>query len=279
MSRMAWPCWRLWAGLLVPLPIIGTGEVAEQAVRDGNHLYESGQYEAALERYQAAAEASPDSPEIAYNRADAFLKTGRPDKALDSFLAALATDQAWLAGRAKYNIGVVKYQQALDSAQQFEQALALTQAAIGYFRESLELDASLEDARYNLELAYQFRRHVEQQLLHAQRNAESPTERTSLRRGQAFADKVRNEGSGQRKVAPDLQRETHGQRGNDTPENFSNSEEQGKPPSTARLPMAMGPDAAHKLMEELHKRLEAAEAWRLEQRRARLEQIDEATPW
>ncbi len=206
-------------------------------------------------------------------------RTGGRTRRSNSFLAALATEQAWLAGRVKYNIGVVKYQQALDSGQHFEEALALTQAAIGYFREGLELDPGLEDARYNLELAYQFRRHVEQQLLHAQRNAESPTERTSLRRGQAFADKVRNEGSGQRKVAPNLPRETHGQRANDTPENFSNTDEQSQPPSTARLPMAMGPDAARKLMEELHKRLEAAETWRLQQRRARLEQIDEETPW
>jgi hypothetical protein len=43
--------------------------------------------------------------------------------------------------------------------------------------------------------------------------------------------------------------------------------------------MAMGPDAARKLMEELRNRLQAAEAWRLQQRRARLEQIEEDTPW
>jgi tetratricopeptide (TPR) repeat protein len=269
----------LWAGLLAPLPLIGTGDVAHQAVRDGNQLYESGQYEAALERYEAAAEALPESPEITFNRADALFKSGQRDQALDAYLGALGTEDAKLASRAKYNIGVVKYQQALDSGERFEEALALAQAAISYFRESLELDRDLADARYNLELAYQFRRHVELKLLHAQRNAQTPAERTSLRRGQAFADKVRNEGSGQRKAAPDLPRETHGQRASDTPENFSDTEEKSEPPSAARLPMAMSPDAARKLMEELRNRLQAAEVWRVQQRRARLQQIDEATPW
>jgi tetratricopeptide (TPR) repeat protein len=270
----------LWAGLLAPLPLIGTGDVAHQAVREGNQLYQAGQYGAALERYQAAAEALPDAPEIAFNRADALVKSGQPDRALDAYLGALSTEDARLASRAKYNIGVVKYQQALDSGERFEEALALAQAAIGYFRESLELDRDLADARYNLELVYRFRRHVELELLHAQRNAEvPPAERTSLRRGQAFADKVRNEGSGQRKAAPDMPRETHGQRASGAPENFSNTEEKSEPPSGARLPMAMSPDAARKMMEELRNRLQAAETWRLQQRRALLQQIDEETPW
>jgi hypothetical protein len=43
--------------------------------------------------------------------------------------------------------------------------------------------------------------------------------------------------------------------------------------------MAMSPDAARKLMEELRNQLQAAEARRVQQRRARLQQIDEATPW
>ena len=47
----------------------------------------------------------------------------------------------------------------------------------------------------------------------------------------------------------------------------------------ARLPMAMGPDAAQQLMEQLRERLEAAEIRRQEQRRKRLQQAEEPTPW
>jgi Ca-activated chloride channel homolog len=272
------PRLRLFAGLFALLPLLGADQ-AEVAVREGNALYQAGQYEAALRRYEAAAEELPGSAVIEFNRGDALFKNRDQEQALDHYLAALATDDPELAARAKYNIGVIKYRQALAAAQRYEDALALTQAAIGYFRDSLKLDGSRDDARYNLELSYRFHHRLEQELLHAQRNAEMPGEKTSLRRGQAFSDKIRNEGSGQRDARADLNRQQHGQRANEVPENFSNNEETSKPPQMARLPIAMSPDAAHQLMEQLRERLEAAEIRRQERRRERLHQAAEPTPW
>lgn len=269
---------RRWAGLLALLPILGADQ-AEVAVREGNALFQSGQYEAALRQYEAAAEQLPDSSVIEFNRGNALFKNREQEQALDRYLAALATDDPALASRARYNIGVIKYRQALAAAQRYEDALTLTQAAIGYFRDSLRLDGSYADARYNLELAYRFHQRLEQELLHAQRNAEMPAEKTSLRRGQAFSDKIRNEGSGQREARPDLEQRPHGQRANEIPENYSNNDETSKPPQLARLPVAMSPDGARQLMEQLRQRLEAAEVRRRQQRRNRLHQADEPTPW
>jgi tetratricopeptide (TPR) repeat protein len=269
---------RLWAGLLALLPILGADQ-AEVAVREGNALYRSGQYEAALRQYDAAARELPDSSVIEFNRGNALFKSREEEQALDRYLAALASDDPALASRAKYNIGVIKYRQALAAAQRYEDALTLAQAAIGYFRDSLRLDGGFADARYNLELAYRYHYRLEQELLHAQRNAATPEEKTSLRRGQAFSDKIRNEGSGQRDARADQNRRPHGQRANEVPENFSNNEETSKPPQMARLPVAMSPDGARQLMEQLRQRLEKAEIRRLEQRRQRLQQADEPTPW
>ena len=267
-----------WAVVLALLPILGADQ-AEIAVREGNALFQSGQYEAALRQYEAAAEQLPDSSVIEFNRGNALFKNREQEQALDRYLAALATDDPALASRAKYNIGVIKYRQALAAAQRYEDALTLTQAAIGYFRDSLKLDGGYADARYNLELAYRFHHRLEQELLHAQRNAEMPAEKTSLRRGQAFSDKIRNEGSGQRDARADLERRPHGQRANEIPENYSNNDETSKPPQLARLPVAMSPDGARQLMEQLRQRLEAAEVRRRQQRRNRLQQADEPTPW
>ncbi|HEX6113232.1 MAG TPA: tetratricopeptide repeat protein [Geminicoccaceae bacterium] len=269
---------RRWAGLLALLPILGADQ-AEVAVREGNALFRSGQYEAALRQYETAAEQLPDSSVIEFNRGNALFKVRDQEQALDRYLAALATDDSALAARAKYNIGVIKYRQALAAAQRYEDALTLTRAAIGYFRDSLRLDGGYADARYNLELAYRFHHRLEQELLHAQRNAETPAEKTSLRRGQAFSDKIRNEGSGERDARANLERRPHGQRANEVPENYSNNEETSKPPQLARLPVAMSPDAARQLMEQLRQRLEAAEVRRRQQRRNRLHQAEEPTPW
>ena len=268
---------RRFAGLLALLPILGADQ-AEVAVREGNTLYQAGQYEAALRQYEAAARELPDSSVIEFNRGNALFKSRDQEQALDRYLAALATDDPALASRAKYNIGVIKYRQALAAAQRNEDALTLAQAAIGYFRDSLRLDGGYADARYNLELAWRFHHRLEQELLHAQRNAARPEEKTSLRRGQAFSDKIRNEGSGQRDARADLDRRPHGQRANEVPENFSDNEETSKPPQMARLPLAMSPDGARQLMEQLRQRVEAAEVRRLEQRRKRLQQANEPTP-
>jgi Ca-activated chloride channel homolog len=269
---------RRFAGLFALLPILGADQ-AEVAVREGNALYRSGQYEAALRHYEAAAKEMPGSSVIEFNRGNALFKNRDQEQALDRYLAALATDDPALASRAKYNIGVIKYRQALAAAQRYEDALTLAQAAIGYFRDSLRLDGGYADARYNLELAYRFHHRLEQEMLHAQRNAATPEEKTSLRRGQAFSDKIRNEGSGQRDARADQDRRPHGQRANEVPENFSNNEETSKPPQMARLPIAMSPDGARQLMEQLRQRLEAAEVRRMEQRRKRLQQAEEPTPW
>jgi tetratricopeptide (TPR) repeat protein len=273
---------RAWAGLLAFLPILGADQ-AELDVREGNQLYQSGQYEAALREYRAAAgglpESAPGSATISFNQGNALFKSKDEGQALDRWLAALTTEDPGLAGRAKYNIGVIKYRQALAAAQRYEDALTLTQAAVRYFRESLELDGGLVDARYNLELAYRLQRQIEAQLLRAQQNAEQGIERTSLRRGQAFSDQIRNEGGGLRRALPNEARQPHGQRGNETPENFAANQESSEPPKTARLPMAMGAGDAHQLMEQLRERLQAAEVRRQEQRRKRLQQAEERTPW
>ena len=108
----------------------------------------------------------------------------------------------------------------------------------------------------------------------------TPRPRRRRRRGAARPFPTR---SGTRAAASatraDQNRRPHGQRANEVPENFSNNEETSKPPQMARLPVAMSLDGARQLMEQLRQRLEKAEIRRLEQRRQRLQQADEPTPW
>ena len=111
---------------------------------------------------------------IELNRGNAPSKNRDQEQALDRYLAALATEDPSLASRAKYNIGVIKYRQALAAAQHYEDAPTLAQAAIGYSGDSQRLDPGHADARYNLELAHRFHDRLEQDLLHAERNATTP---------------------------------------------------------------------------------------------------------
>jgi hypothetical protein len=61
-------------------------------------------------------------------------------------------------------------------------------------------------------------------------------------------------------------------------ENYPNNYETSKPPQLARLPVAMSPDEARELMEQLRQRLHRAEV-RRQQRRNHLHQAVEPTPW
>ena len=92
------------------------------------------------------------------------------------------------AARCNINLGVMKYRQALDALQTFQDAMSYTQAAIRHWRESLELKPGQEDARYNLELAYRLVNEIEAQRVQAQRNAETRNQKTSDNRGQPFED-------------------------------------------------------------------------------------------
>ena len=67
---------RRFAGLLALLPILGADQ-AELAVREGNVLFQSGQYKAALRQYEAAAERMPESSVIEFNRGNALFKNRR----------------------------------------------------------------------------------------------------------------------------------------------------------------------------------------------------------
>ena len=178
----------LWAGALALLPFLCGDDAAEQAVRDGNALYEQGRYEAALERYGAAAGLKPDAAEIAFNQGSAWYREGDTDKALEHYMAALGAEDPALRGRAKYNIGVIRLRQAVAAEASPGQAMPHAQEAIRYFRESLQLDRQLADARYNLELGYRFLDEMEGRLAGQQRSDPRLLDDAFLRRGMAQQD-------------------------------------------------------------------------------------------
>ncbi len=273
------PSPRALAGLLVLLPILGADQ-AERAVRQGNALYQAGQYQAALERYREAAGILPESPAIRFDQGGALFKNRDQDQALDHYLAALTAADPKLASRASYNIGLIKYRQALAAAHDAGDALPLTHAAVRYLRDSLALDPAQEDARYNLELAYRLQAQMDLELRGEQDNARQPPKTAFLKYGAALADQIRNEGGSQRQGTPDPSHRQRNQQDDQVPAYFSTSRDSsGEPHKAAALPAALDADAARQLMAQLQERLQAAEARRQQQRRRQLQEAEEPMPW
>ena len=138
----------------------------KEAVRQGNVLYDAGNFDAAAQQYDAAAQTLPDAAVAHFNLGNALFKQQRFDTAVEHYARALTTaapGPAGLEGRLKYNLGNVAYQRALQALPDAQQALPHLQSAVTYYRDSLEVDPQQRDARYNLELAHTLLRQLQQQ--------------------------------------------------------------------------------------------------------------------
>jgi Ca-activated chloride channel family protein len=268
----------LGGGLLALLPWWGPAGDAYQAVEAGNALYRAGQYEAALGEYELAARLLPKVAEIALNQGNAWYRRFDYGRALEHYLAALDTRDPHLTSRVKYNLGVVKFRQALDAMQTFQDALTETRSAIEYYRDSLRLDPNLADARYNLELAYELLRRIDEQRVQGQRNAETRNQKTSENRGQSFPDRARDEQSGEREAETDAQEEMRGREATEAPPSGGLSRTRNQVQQAAS-PQPMSPEAAQEMLETLRQRSEAAQSMRIAQQRARMREAGLAKTW
>jgi len=130
------------AALAAALLAVTSPFVAEQPqVGQGNEKLLSGDAAGALERYDAAGQATGPHPEIDYDRGNALYAQGRHAEAREAWKKALEGDRAGaLSSRALQNMG-----NALD-------AVGDHQGAARTFAEALRRDPANEDARYNLEV-------------------------------------------------------------------------------------------------------------------------------
>lgn len=136
--RLAWV-------LLASALALGAGPegVCAQAgraqVREGNRLYEDGRYQEAHQRYLEALAATPESPLIRYNDANALYKSEDFQRAAEEYQRAIESGDADLAASAWYNLGNALYRQ-----QQLEPSLEA-------YKQALRLRPDDIDAKHNLE--------------------------------------------------------------------------------------------------------------------------------
>jgi hypothetical protein len=110
-------------------------------VDEGTRAYENQQFDAALEKFDAAAKERPQDPRVQYNRGLALHKLGRNDEARAALNRAMELDaQGELASKIHYNLGTIA-----ASENQREQA-------IREYRAALRKDPTDELSRHNLEV-------------------------------------------------------------------------------------------------------------------------------
>lgn len=141
-----------WLRRLVPLPalfclVMGFGSTAgaqthRSLIGEGNEAFESGKFPDAEVEYKKALQDYPDSKIGQFNLGDAYYKQERYDEAQQAFATFAATgDNALEASKAFYNLGNTLYQ-----AGKLEESIEA-------YKQTLRLNPTDEEARYNLELA------------------------------------------------------------------------------------------------------------------------------
>ena len=137
-------------------------------IEEGNQRYAQGDYAGALERYRGAR-AGGDSDalggvggvEAAYNEAVTLHALGEVESAKDLLSRVEASpDAGRLAAMSRYNQGVIEYQEALGDGQilfeKADEALAQLQQAEIDFRTAVNLDATDDSSKKNLEITRRY---------------------------------------------------------------------------------------------------------------------------
>jgi len=139
--------------LVAPTIARGQQPDARELVARANEAYRQGQYEAALEAYNKAEVALPESPRVAYNQGLTHYQMGDYAAARNHFNRALLTRDLDLEAAVKYNLGNVAYASALQKMSAPQEAIELLQQSISHYRDALELNPRDEDAQANIQTA------------------------------------------------------------------------------------------------------------------------------
>lgn len=240
-------------------------------VEEGNDHFRLGEYAEAAARYEEAAEALPDSPELHLNRGNVAFRTFQFDRAIEHFQLARNTDDVALRALGSYQLGNVKYQQALDAMQSFQDAKTPLREAMVHYRDCLGLDANAEDAQFNLELALLLYVELENQEVQAQRNAEIRDQQTSPNAGQAFEGDSPERRDSEEDARRDQDSEAGASEARQAPEGDSPPAESAVQTQNAPAPTEeLTSEDAERMVQVIRERARLAEQKRQEARRARL---------
>lgn len=133
----------------------GTTRQERRLINKGNELYKSKKYQEAAKAYEEALQVNANSDEARYNLGLAQIRqVSNPadttaatkamvEKAMANFttVSARAKEKPGLAAKANYNMGNMEF-----NAKQFDKA-------IGYYKQSLRIDADDDRTRMNLRIA------------------------------------------------------------------------------------------------------------------------------
>lgn len=133
--------------LLIAVATLGFRVTAQDEA--GNRAHRKGDYEKAAERYRETIGRSGGTPEQRYNLGTTLLRLVDLENSRRNLIESLEAQSPELRARAFYNLGNAFSRRPAEGEVTTEDL----RTAIEAYRRALLLDAELDDARWNLELA------------------------------------------------------------------------------------------------------------------------------
>jgi Ca-activated chloride channel family protein len=180
-------------------------------------------------------------------------------------------DSLKLESRTKYNLGNVKYQQALQAMSNPQDAIPHVQSAMTYYRDSLDVDGQQPEARYNLELAHRLLRQLQQQQQDQSQNPDDPKQASQDQRQDAQDDQKPEQNQTEARQKESSQDSQNPQTG-PSDQDQAKSPTDPEPNESQPLPQQaqeLTPEEAERLLETIRERAQEADRAREQRRRAR----------
>lgn len=133
-------------------PVCFAAGKEKKNVKEGNAFYQKGKLDEALEKYNEASVALPDSDIVNFNMGAALYKKQDYQKAIDAFTKALMSDNPKIEADALYDLGNCKYKLGkLKENTDLSSTVNLLKESLDYYKKAVELDQKNKEARINYE--------------------------------------------------------------------------------------------------------------------------------
>ncbi len=155
---IAFGIWILLSSSSVHAGVAGT-------VNRGTRFYESGKYDKAIEKYNAALQRQPESDIINFNVGGALYKSGQYKDAADHFQKALLSDDQGLKQKAHYNAGNALFRQGQTlSLKDPQAAVPLLKMSLTQYEQALTIDQADPEAKFNYAVVKKFLEELQKQI-------------------------------------------------------------------------------------------------------------------
>jgi len=141
--------------LSVLLSVVGVLQIEasspKQTIKEGNLLYEQGDYVGSERKYKEALEKDSESDIINFNLGTALYKKEEYGEAVDHFQKVYLSEDDQLKHKAYYNSGNALYKIGISQEKKSSAALAIppVEKSLKQYERALEIDENDEDTKHN----------------------------------------------------------------------------------------------------------------------------------